>query len=53
MKQEPEKVTTKICPKCGNTKLIHLPSQNRKLCSDCNPITSIPWYLEQGQKPIL
>lgn len=39
--------TTRFCPKCGNSKLVKLISQNRKECTDCH--TSIPWGLDPGQ----
>jgi ssDNA-binding Zn-finger/Zn-ribbon topoisomerase 1 len=50
---EPKKVTTKECPNCGNTQLIHISTQNFKLCSNCfdaegNP-TRIPWFKEEHQ----
>jgi len=44
------KQTTKICPKCGNTHLVHIATQNIKICTDCQ--LEIPWYLEPGQKPL-
>jgi endogenous inhibitor of DNA gyrase (YacG/DUF329 family) len=46
----PERQTTKICPKCGNDKLVLLTSLQLKICPDCN--TQIPWYLDEGQKPL-
>ena len=46
-----EKETTKECPNCGNTHLILLTSLQLKLCTDCR--TEIPWYLDEGQKPLL
>lgn len=44
------KETTKECPNCGNMHLVLLHSMNMKLCTDCR--TEIPWYLEEGQKPL-
>jgi len=46
-----EKVTTKVCPNCGNVHLILLTSLNLKICADCQ--TEIPWYLEEKQKPLI
>jgi len=46
-----EKVSTKKCPKCGNTKLALVRTHNVKWCTDCN--FQIPWNLDPGQKPLL
>ena len=46
-----QKKTTKHCPKCGNTKLVLLRSQNIKICPNCN--VEIPWLLTEGQKKII
>ena len=46
-----EKQSTTICPYCGCTELVKLTSTNEKLCSDCRQ--SLPWYLEDGQMPLL
>jgi protein-arginine kinase activator protein McsA len=51
MKPEQEKVTTKACPKCGNTYLGLIRTQNKKYCSDCN--TWFDWFLDKDQKPLL
>lgn len=45
------KETTKECPNCKNTYLILLSTFNLKLCADCH--TEIPWFLDEGQKPVL
>ena len=50
MDKEPEKVSTKVCPKCGNTQLLTFTSRNKKACTDCH--TEFGWYLEEGQKPL-
>ena len=42
--------TTKHCPKCGNERLALVRTHNLKYCIKCN--IKIPWFLEQGQKPI-
>lgn len=47
------KETTKLCPQCGNDKLLLLRSLNLKYCTDCHPHVKIPWYLEDGQKPMI
>lgn len=56
MKQE-EKISTKQCPRCGNTFLLTFTSLNLKVCTDCvdenNKHIRIPWYLEEGQKSVL
>ena len=46
-----EKQTAKKCPKCNNTFLILIRTQNMKICSDCDTI--IPWYLEKDQEPLI
>ena len=51
-KNHTPKKTTKKCPKCGNTKLLLLTSQNLKICTDHKKAIHIPWFLEEGQKPI-
>ncbi len=45
-----EKVTTRVCPCCGNSNLLTFPSLSLKTCSDCD--TDIPWYLELNQQPM-
>lgn len=45
-----DKVTTKHCPKCGNTNLVLIGTYNLKHCTDCN--LDIPWYREEGQPSI-
>jgi hypothetical protein len=46
-----EKQSTKTCPKCGNEYLLLLATLKLKCCTDC--FLDIPWYLEEGQKPLL
>jgi ribosomal protein L37AE/L43A len=48
--EEKKKTTTKECPKCGDTRLVSLTSQNIKLCNECK--TEIPWYLDNNQKGV-
>jgi uncharacterized protein (DUF983 family) len=43
--------STKSCPKCGNTHLILIRTQNHKYCSDCD--TKINWHLDEGQEALL
>lgn len=45
------KETTKVCPHCGGTVLIHYTSTNEKQCADC--LAFVPWYLDAGQKPLI
>lgn len=40
-------MTTKRCPKCGNTHLVRVSSQNKKYCTDCH--TVINWKREKGE----
>jgi ribosomal protein S27E len=42
-----EVTTTKHCPKCGNTHLVLLSSQNQKLCTDCGAV--LVWRREKGE----
>lgn len=42
-----QKVTTRVCPKCGNQNLVLLGTFNKKHCTDCN--LEIPWFVEDGQ----
>ncbi len=49
-KTSTKKVTTKECPKCGSTSLALVRTHNFKYCANCN--LKIPWYLEEGQKPL-
>jgi len=44
------KISTKECPQCGATNLLTFTSMNMKTCSTCR--IDIPWYLEEGQKPL-
>jgi hypothetical protein len=48
--------TTKKCPLCGNTSLLHLISMNKKLCQCCpgngGKTYAIPWNLDPGQDPL-
>ena len=50
-KDKPAKRSTKTCPHCGCDKLILLYSLNKKICNNCG--AEIPWYLDEGQKPLL
>lgn len=45
------KQTTKVCHKCGNTRLALFTSLNAKYCPQC--YTWMEWYLEPGQKSLL
>lgn len=52
-----EKPTTKKCPECGNVDLILCRSMKTKTCVDSSrhvtkKNVTIPWYLEEGQKPV-
>jgi ribosomal protein L40E len=49
-KETKKKVSTKECPKCASKHLVLLRSYNLKICAKCN--TRIPWYLDDGQKPL-
>lgn len=42
-----EKVTTKVCPSCGNTDLLLFSTLNLKSCTDCH--RDIDWYKEKDQ----
>ena len=44
-------VSTKLCPNCGNTKLLLLRTLNRKYCTECS--TEIIWLLADTQKGLL
>lgn len=46
------KQSTKKCPKCGNTALVLLTSQNVKVCAEHIKFIYIPWFLDEGQKAI-
>ena len=48
--EEEEEKTTKICPYCGNDRLILLPTQNVKLCTNKLCYKEIPWYKDEGQQ---
>ena len=43
-------MTTKICPACGNTRLVLLRTLSLKYCPACEKW--IPWHLSKGQKPL-
>lgn len=45
-------ITTKLCPVCGNHNLILLRQYGTKVCVDHKPYVKIPWFLEEGQKPL-
>lgn len=50
--------TTKVCPECGNDKLILLRTLNQKVCQNFKEHKSgkdviIPWFLDKNQKPLL
>ena len=47
MRHTKEKISTKQCPKCGNTYLLRFTAFNYKICSDCD--TKIPWYREKEE----
>lgn len=47
------KRTTKQCPVCGNEDLILTRTDNLKICVDHRVFVRIPWYLDEGQKPLL
>ena len=49
--EEPEKQSTKYCPKCQNEQLLLLRTFNQKICTDCCIV--IPWYLEKGQEQMI
>ena len=46
------KVTTKVCPLCGNTNLALFRGNNQKACDLHTPIHYFSWYLDEGQKNI-
>jgi hypothetical protein len=50
-KPDVEIISTKTCPVCGNKELLLTRTLNIKTCTDC--FLDIPWYLEEGQQPIL
>jgi hypothetical protein len=41
--------TTRVCPRCLNTALLELRTQNLKICPDCD--YRLPWTLSSGQNP--
>jgi hypothetical protein len=48
------KETTKVCPDCGDDKLVLINTQNLKLCTNCFDVieglpTQIPWYKDANQ----
>jgi len=45
-----ERVTTKVCPNCGDDKLLTFTSRNQKACVVCH--TEFDWFLDEGQKPL-
>lgn len=45
-----QKVSTKSCPKCGDT-MVELSSVDEKICASC--ATVVKWELEEGQKYVL
>jgi len=45
------KVSTKHCWDCGSDVLRLFRSTNEKVCHACG--TVMPWYIEEGQKPLL
>lgn len=49
--EEPNKQSTKICPYCESSNMIHYISTNNKQCSDC--LKLIYWPLDKGQKKLL
>jgi len=48
--QPKERISTKQCPKCGDTHLLTFTSLFMKSCIVCR--IDIPWYLDEGQKPL-
>ena len=48
-----KKDTTKKCPKCGDTHLVCIATQNMKICTNCfddkGRPTKIPWFKEEGE----
>ena len=44
-------LSTKYCPDCCSAALVHLTSQNLKLCTHC--AAEIPWTLDKGQSSLL
>ena len=45
-------MTTKNCPICGNTNLVHLTTSDKKVCTDHREFVIIDWKLSEGQAPI-
>lgn len=48
-----DKPTTKECPKCGDSHLVCIATQNMKICTNCfdedgRPLV-IPWFKEEGE----
>jgi len=43
--------STKQCPQCSETNLVHLTSHNLKMCPRCG--IDIPWTLDAGQDSLL
>lgn len=41
------------CPKCGCTALLLLRTLNEKRCGNKDCRTTIPWFLDDGQKPLI
>lgn len=50
-------MTTKLCPKCGDTDLVCIATQELKLCTNCfdeeGLPTKIPWFKEEGEDDYL
>ena len=46
------KKTTKKCPECGNTHLVLFTTMDMKVCTSHKKYVVIPWYLDDGQKPL-
>lgn len=45
------KETTKVCWKCGSTRLRLFTSLSLKQCDEC--LTEMPWYLAEKQQPLV
>lgn len=50
MVDKEDRHTTRVCPNCGNDRLLLFTTLNIKTCTDCD--TDIPWYLEPNQSSL-
>jgi hypothetical protein len=48
-----EKTSTKQCPKCGNTVLGKIGTQQLKFCTNKHCNHWFHWPLDEGQKPLI